>query len=173
MIKLNRRRVLGWTALVLTAAATLFAAACSDDNTAGVTDAGSDAATGDDGSLPNPDAMVGDGGSADVAKDTAIDAPSDAGADVEASVNCVSRLPGSFGSSACNKCVGSKCCGQLDTCVADQSCNGAMTCNLACFNEADSGGCFKTCIATTDGGNKYLAMQDCWLNNECGVPCFQ
>jgi hypothetical protein len=173
MKKLNRHLVLGCSGLVLSAAAALFAVACSDDTAGPVTSTG-DASTAEDGSLPGNDAMIADGGGgADAVTDTATDAPDASDGGVEAAVNCVNRLPGSFGSNVCNKCVGAKCCGVLDTCTGDQDCNGALTCNLACFSEADSGGCFRTCIASTDGGNKYLALQDCWLNNECGVPCFQ
>jgi hypothetical protein len=169
----NRRRVLGLTGLALVVGATLFAAACSDSAAAPI-DTG-EAGTVDDASSGDGDATSADanGGVDAGGTDAGTDASDSATVDADAGVSCVARLPGSFGSNACNKCVGTKCCGVLDTCTADQDCNGAMACNLPCFNEADSGGCFRTCIATTDGGNKYLAFQNCWLNNECGVPCFQ
>jgi hypothetical protein len=165
-------KLLASCSLALVVAAAMLATACGGDDTAAPSSDAGEAGGLDDASLTDGSTASDGNGGADVRNDVTTDA-GDAGADAEAGpASCLNRLPGSFGSNTCNKCVGAKCCAVLDKCTAAQGCNGALMCNLPCLNEADAGGCFRTCIATTDGGNEYLALQDCWFNNECGVPCF-
>lgn len=82
-------------------------------------------------------------------------------------------LPGSFGSSKCNACIGEKCCDVLGTCSADATCKQLMACKLACLERPDAGGCGRDCSTRySDDAGKWEAVLDCAYGPDtCAFHC--
>ena len=110
-----------------------------------------------------------------------VEAPADAGADagdsaapvVDAGPDAACTLLHSFGSSACNACVGETCCAPLTACYANTACKKLVDCVLACLDTPDAGGCAQACEAeTADENGLWGKLQSCiYFNPPCEEHC--
>lgn len=142
-------------------------ATSADGGTAQTSDGGS-APSSDGGSAPSSDggsAPSSDGGSAPSSDAGNPPSPDAGGSSNDASTpkpdagtTPTSMCPAAAADDACDRCLKGKCCSELSTCAADQSCLNLASCVDSCFDTY----CLDTCDALYPRAvNKYYAFSDC------------
>jgi hypothetical protein len=86
-------------------------------------------------------------------------------------------LPATYGSKACQACVGERCCGPIGKCEGDEKCKPLGKCVTDCLQVPDAGGCRKDCFVTypdTSGRALWDAVEHCWFSDPptgCLLDC--
>jgi hypothetical protein len=105
-----------------------------------------------------PPAAASDAGT-DAAEDSSSDAADADGGDAAP----ICPLPGSFGSAACNRCMGERCCAVVTACESDPVCKALEHCVLACIGTPDRRLCYEACLQSNANGRAlWEPVLGCW-----------
>ena len=144
---------MGWLSAVLGGVVlTCTEAGCSSSTSAGATPADAGTEAGEAG---------------------VVDAdPGDAASEAEAG-SC--KLSTTYGSTACNRCMGERCCAVVTTCDSDPECKVLEACVTGCLLDADAGGCRQLCLDAHPAAKaRWDSVESCWFGSPatgCIVDC--